>query len=223
MNTALPGPRTTAIFGLCPTTSPVGRGGDLRPRQCHRPRWGIGMVELLFALSICASLLTATAVAVDAAFRAYHVNQEQAVLLGKARVSLASMTTSIRGTKLHAPNDATLRAKFALGQTVTDSALVMYDLNDQLLKYQFDPATKRLLVTNPTGTYTLARGVEAFTVTLEPMRSAESVKTGGGWDLLKRATMTLTVKAAGAAAPGEVTGNQTITLSGSVMPRRNAW
>jgi hypothetical protein len=180
------------------------------------------LVELLFALAICASLLTATAVAVDAAFRAYHVKQEQAVLLGKARVSRASMTTSIRGTKLHAPNDATLRAKFALGQMVTDSGLVMYDPNDQLLKYQFDSATKRLLVTIPTGAFTLARVVEAFAVTLEPMRSAELIKTGGGWDLLRRATMTLTVKAAGA-APGEVTGQQTITLSGSVMPRRNAW
>ncbi|CAA9445835.1 MAG: hypothetical protein AVDCRST_MAG64-4541 [uncultured Phycisphaerae bacterium] len=183
----------------------------------------MGLVELLIALSITASLLTATAFAVDAAFRAYAVNQEQAVLLSKARVALALMTTHVRTTKLHAPDDATLRAQFASGQTVTDTGLAMYDADDNLLRFRYDAAAKRLLVVTPTGTHTLARGVESFSVTMEPMRSAASVRTGGGWDLLKRATIQLTVRTTGSTAPGESTGNQTLTLSGSVMPRRNAW
>lgn len=190
----------------------------------RRPgRRGVGMVELLIALSISASLLTATAVAVNAAFRAYQVNQEQAVLLSKARVSLAFITTSVRGTKLHAPDTTALRAQFALGQTVTDTGLVMYDQAGGLLRFYYDAAGKRLLVTSPAGTFPLARGVESFAVTLEPMRSASSVRTGGGWDLLKRATVTMTVRTAAAAGPGESTGKQTLTLSGAVMPRRNAW
>ena len=183
----------------------------------------MGLVELLIALSIAASLLTATAVAVNAAFVAYQINQEQAVLLSKARVALALMTGQVRTTKLHAPDDAVLRAKFASGLTVTDTGLAMYDEDDQLIRFRYDAATKRLLVVTPTGTHTLARGVEAFSVTLEPMRSAASTRTGGGWDLLKRATIQLTVRTTGSTAAGESTGRDTLTLSGSVMPRRNAW
>lgn len=196
---------------------------DNRFPSPRRRRSGIGMVELLFALSITASLLTATAVAVNAAFRAYEVNQEQAIQLSKARVALSFITTSVRGTKLHAPKATALRTQFAAGQTVTDTGLVMYDADGNLLTFAYDATNKKLTVTGPAGTNTLARGVEAFAVTLEPMRSATSVRTGGGWDLLKRATVTLTVRAAGSASPGESTGTDTVTLSGSVMPRRNAW
>lgn len=194
-----------------------------RARTRARPRRGLGLVELLVSLSIVASLLTATAVAVDAAFRAYQVNQEQAVLLSKARVALALMTTHVRTTKLHAPDDATRRAEFATGLTVTDTGLAMFDADDQLIRFRYDAAGKRLLVVTASGTHTMARGVEAFGVTMEPMRSAASVRTGGGWDLLKRATIQLTVRTTGSTAAGESSGQQTFTLSGSVMPRRNAW
>jgi hypothetical protein len=181
------------------------------------------MVELLIALSITASLLTATAVAVDAAFRAYHVNQEQALLTSKGRVALAVLTTQVRGTKLHAPYTPALSSSFATGATVTDTGLSMYDEDGRLLTFRHDATTKRLLLVTPTGTYVMARGVDSFTVTLEPMRSAQSVRTGGGWDLLKRATFQITVRTADAAGPGESVGKQALTMSASVMPRRNAW
>ncbi|HEX8916123.1 MAG TPA: hypothetical protein VF796_27490 [Humisphaera sp.] len=205
-------------------TTDAPRGGPPRvPVARRRRRRGVGMVELLVALSITASLLTATAVAVDAAFRAYHVNQEQALLTSKARVALAVLTTNVRGTTLHAPYGAAQRAQFAAGQTVTDSGLSLYDENDQPVSYRYDPATRRLLYVTATGSQTLARGVEAFSVTLEPMRSPASVRTGGGWDLLRRATFQITVKAADAAGPDEATGKQTLTMSASIAPRRNAW
>jgi Tfp pilus assembly protein PilW len=183
----------------------------------------MGMVELLVALSISATLLTATAIAVNAAFRAYEVNQEQAVLMSKARVSLNFITTNIRGTTLHAPDTAAKRTQFAAGQTVTDTGVVMYDMNNNLLRFFYDAPNKRLQVTGPMGTQTLARGVEAFSVTLEPMRSANSIRTGGSWDLLRRASVTVTVKTGGSTAPGEAVGGDTVTLSGSIMPRRNSW
>ena len=44
-------------------------------------RRGVGLIELLIALSISAILLTATAVAVDASFKAYAANP----IPGKAR------------------------------------------------------------------------------------------------------------------------------------------
>lgn len=197
--------------------------GDLFIAPSRSRRRGLGLVELLVSLSIVASLLTATAVAVNAAFKAHEVNQEQAVLISKARVALAFMTSQIRTTKLHAPDDTDLRADFATGQTVTDTALVMYDQDDNLLRFYHDTTSKKLMVATTTGTHTMASNVEAFSVTLEPMRSATSIRTGGGWDLLKRATIQLTVKAGDAAGPGEGTSTQSLTLSGSVMPRRNAW
>jgi prepilin-type N-terminal cleavage/methylation domain-containing protein len=204
--------------------SPAAPPRDRKPsRNPRRPRRGLGLVELMISMSIVASLLTATAAAVNAAFRAYEVNQEQAALLSKARVALAFISTSIRGTQLHAPDTAALRTQFAGGQTVTDTGLDMYDDADNLVRIYYDTINKKLMVTNPRGTFTMARGVEAFNLTLEPMRSATSIKTGGSWDLLKRATITITVRTATSTGPGESTGQQTLTLSGSVMPRKNAW
>ena len=59
-------------------------------------RRGVGLVELLIALSISAILLTATAVAVDASFKAYAANQEESSLLQQGRMALNRMVTSIR-------------------------------------------------------------------------------------------------------------------------------
>lgn len=191
--------------------------------RCRSRRRGLGMVELLVSLSIVASLLTATAVAVDAAFRAHAINQEQAVLVSKARVALTSILSQVRTTQLHAPATAMRRAEFVTGQTVSDSGLVMYDAEDKLLRFYYDAASKKLKVDTETGTYTLASHVDAFSVTFEPMRSAASVRTGGGWDLLKRVTVQITVRAGHALGPGEGSGSEQLTLSGSAMPRRNSW
>lgn len=193
-----------------------------RPRRRARRR-GVGMVELLIATAIVASLLTATAVAVNAAFEAYHVNQQQTLQLSKARVALAVLTSKVRGTRTHAPDSTTLRAQFATGATVTDTGITMYDEDDTILTFRYDAANKRLLAITPSATHVVARGVEAFSVTLEPMRSAQSIRTGGAWDLLRRATFTLTLNADVSAAPGEIGLAEPLTLSGSVMPRRNAW
>jgi prepilin-type N-terminal cleavage/methylation domain-containing protein len=194
---------------------------QVRLRRSRRS--GMGMVELLVALAISATLLTATAVAVDAAFKAYEVNQEQAVLMSKARVSLSFLTTNIRGTTLHAPDNASRKTQFAAGQTVTDTGIVMLDANNNLLRFFHDATNKQLKVVGPAGTQILAHGVESFSITMEPMRSSESIRTGGTWDLLKRASITLKVRTGGSTAPAEAVGTDTVTLSGSVMPRRNAW
>jgi hypothetical protein len=189
-----------------------------------RPRRGVGMVELLIALSITAALLTATAVAVDAAFKGYKINEENTLLTQRARVALNFMTTSIRTTQLHAPDTAGLATQFAGGATVTDTGIDMYDAGNRPLTFRYDAANKRLLAVSNGTTYVMAQGVESFQVKMEPMRSSASVKTGGGWDLLRRATITLSVRTnAATALPSETTGRQVVTLSASVMPRRNAW
>ena len=73
-------------------------------------------------------------------------------------------------------------------------------------------------------TYPLIRGVESFSVTLEPMRSPSAARTGAGWDLLRRATVQMTVRTTEETSMAtEGVGRITLTLSGSVMPRRNTW
>jgi hypothetical protein len=61
-------------------------------------------------------------------------------------------------------------------------------------------------------------------VKFEPMKSEQSHRAGGSYDLLMRATVLLTVRSTGQSGdPNASTGTQSITLSSSVMPRRNVW
>jgi hypothetical protein len=100
----------------------------------------------------------------------------------------------------------------------------MMDLSGKPVTYFFDATKKRLMVHTQTGDHVMCDGVESFTVRMEPMRSAASIRTGGPWDLMKRATFLLTVKTTSdTAVKGEGIGHQTVTLSASVMPRRNTW
>lgn len=189
-----------------------------------RNRRGLGLVELLVSLAIAASLLTATGVALNASFDAYQINQQQATLLQSTRLTMNRMLATIRRCKLHAPYGSTQATQFAVGQTVTGNGIAMFDVNDVETVYRYDAANKRILFVAGGTTHPLLEGVESFNVTLEPMRSAKSVKTGGPWDLLRRATIWVSVKTNDSTSGvAEGTGTQTLTLSGSVMPRRNTW
>jgi hypothetical protein len=107
---------------------------------------------------------------------------------------------------------------------VTDNAIEMFDLANKPIRYFHDAASKRLILRTQTGDHVLCDGVETFSVTMVPMRSAQSIRTGGNWDLLKRATLLLTVRTTSeTAVKGEAVGDHTVTLSASVMPRRNTW
>ncbi len=187
-------------------------------------RRGVGLAELLVALAISAAVLTATAVAIDASFKAYQVNQEFSDLTQRSRMTIARITAMIRQTQLHAPHTASIASNFAVGQTVTDTGIDMFDLAGNQVAYTYDVPNQRILATVNGVSHTLIEGVTSFTIGMEPMRSANSIKTGGAWDLLRRASITLTVKSTSrTAAKGEAVGKETMTLSASVMPRRNTW
>src|SRR5215213_6317308 len=88
----------------------------IRQDLTRRPRRrGMGLVELMIAMSISASLLSAVAVAVDACFRGYRINQEQAILMQRSRVAQNFICTSIRTTKEHAPLSASQKLAFDSG------------------------------------------------------------------------------------------------------------
>jgi prepilin-type N-terminal cleavage/methylation domain-containing protein len=193
-------------------------------KRSLRKRRGVGLIELLLALAISAMLLTATAVAVDASFKAYANNQEQSSLLQQARMALNRMVTSIRTSDSHAPADFKLLVDFKNGKKVTGTAIGMFQEDGTNIVYRYDAGKQQLLADIRGSSYVVARGVQAFAIVMEPMRSEEALRTGSGYDLLRRASIQLTIgTTAQTAQSSETTGKHPVTLSVSVTPRRNSW
>lgn len=186
---------------------------------------GLGVIELLISLAISATVLAAVAYAVDMTFRAYAINHEQSDLMQRTRLALYRITTNIRTTGAHQPIGPVALTDFKLGLTTVDTGITMTDANERPLAFRYDALDKRLLAVDALGSeYTLLRGVERFEIKFEPLRSRESKRLGGVFDRLLRATILVTVRTTGNSADvDETVGAQTITLSTSVMPRRNIW
>ena len=208
---------------ITPTTRPPAARPFAGGRCAARAR-GLGLIEMMLALAISAAVLTAVATAVDISFKSYAANQENSNLMQRARMAMHRITTDIRTTALHQPEKFTPAYNdFIKGKIVTTDTVYLYlDLNDitsDVIRYSYDPMNKMIMCINSAGDeFVVCRGVEAFSVKMEPMRSEKSIRTGGGYDLLMRATITLTVKSDANAAGADV-----VTLSTSVMPRRNVW
>jgi prepilin-type N-terminal cleavage/methylation domain-containing protein len=204
----------------------------MRQDNRHRRR-GVGLIELLVALAICAALLTAVGVAMDASFKAYGIDESQAQLMERSRLAMNRMLTYIRSTNQHLPDDDASQTNFQNGLiTKASSIRMMIDATHGIIFRQSGTTLQAVSFTingaalTEGTSRTLLNGVNAgdFTITFEPQRSAEAIKTGGKYDQLKRASITLTVRAATATAvTGEEVQNQSITLSGAVMPRPNMW
>ena len=192
-------------------------------RRSARAR-GLGLIEMMLALAISASVLTAVATAIDVSFKSYAVNQENTMLMQRARLAMHRIANDVRITALHQPARGTTEYDdFVTGKIVTVNDIFLFmDVNEALsdiIHYQYDPTNKLILCVNAAGDeYVVARSVEAFSVKMEPMKSEKNIRQGGQFDLLMRATITLTVK-----TDPSSTNPQTVTLSTSVMPRRNVW
>jgi len=189
-----------------------------------RRRHGLGLMEMMVSLSIVAALLTATAVALDASVKAYAINQEQAGLMQQARIAVDRIAGYVRTSREHSPVDANQAAAFASGLTVADNGITLFDQAGAEVSFTYDAPNKRVMATLNGTPHVLARGVESFVVRMEPMRSATSIKTGGSWDLLRRATILITVRTnSETSGVGETRSQQTVTLCAAVVPRQNAW
>jgi hypothetical protein len=227
--------------GLCRQTPAHGSktmGGNLEhnirrtlagavARRAARAR-GLGLIEMMLALAISAAVLTAVATAIDVSFKSYSVNQENSNLMQRARLAIYRITSDIRQTALHQPPlGSPAYTDFVGGKICTTDDLFLYmDLGrTRVMRYYYDSANKVLMCMDLDGNeFVACRGVEAFTVKVEPMKSEKAIRTGGGFDLMMRATITLTVKTTGNTPDiDEKYGSQTVTLSTSVMPRRNVW
>jgi type II secretory pathway pseudopilin PulG len=186
-------------------------------------RGGITMVEMMLAVAISSTLLAAVGVAIDASFKANTVNLEQSSLTQKARLAMNRIITEIRTTTTHSPIDPTAQANFELGKIVTDTGIEMFVGDDKALnivKYELDPAGKNIWYTAPNKKkYVAVTNVENFTIKFEPMKSQDAQQNGMPYDQVLRATILLTVKS----EKNGTKDQETLTLSCSVMPRRNAW
>ena len=197
------------------------RGG----RRDVRGARGVSLVEVMIALAISASILLAVAYAVDVSFRSYSVNQEQTSLVQRARLAMHRITTQIRTTATHQPVTLAALNDFKLGKVVTDNQIILMDAANNPTSYKYDAPRKELICVDVDGNeFVAVRGVEAFSVKFEPMRSDLSQRTGGVYDLLMRATITMTVSTVGQNSDvDEKLAAQTLTLSSSVVPRCNVW
>ncbi|MDP9175401.1 MAG: prepilin-type N-terminal cleavage/methylation domain-containing protein [Planctomycetota bacterium] len=196
----------------------------LRLRAGLHRRRGLGLFELMISLAISATLLTAVGVAVNASSQAYQINQEQASLTQRSRLAMNRILQQIRNSQLHAPESAAAQTQFAGGAIVTDTGVEMIDSTGALVDYHFDAPNQQLVMIRNGVSYIMLHGVTAFSATLQPMQSPVSLKTGGAFDLLEQAQLTLSVKTVNHTANStETTNTQTITLSSSVMPRKNVW
>jgi prepilin-type N-terminal cleavage/methylation domain-containing protein len=198
---------------------------DLRHPRARPSRHGLTLFELLIALVICAALLTATAVALNASFKAYSVNQVQSDLTQRARVAVHRICAEIRQTADHAPVTASAVNLFAAGANATDSGIAMFRADGTLLTIRHDAAGQRLVMERGGQSYTMLEGVTAFSVSFSPMyQQAESFSRRRPVIVLQRASVTLTVRTRGNAADVDEAGNPiTVTINASASPRQNVW
>jgi prepilin-type N-terminal cleavage/methylation domain-containing protein len=189
------------------------RHAPLATRHCSP---AFTLVELLIALAIGVVLLMATAFALDAIVRSSTVNIDSADGLQKARLAMTRVLDEIRTGHDHLPDTSARVSTFQAGTGTTDSGITFTAGDGQPLRYRYDAGAKTLSMTRGTGSaVVLARRVDAFTVQMIPSRSDSAQRVGGPYDLLTRATITLTLRPATNAPP--------TTLSASVAPRQQKW
>ena len=186
------------------------------PPLSRRAR-GVSIVEMLIALAISASVLTAVAVALDVSFRSFAINQENANVMQRCRLAMHRITTDIRTATGHQPMNVVPLKEFTKGVNTTDTSIVMLHDNGSQISYQYDPVNKVLNSMDKDGNeLVVARGVEAFQVKFEPLPGINSVS-------LLRASVLLTVRTTGKEVAVGSQADQTVTMSTSVMPRRSVW
>jgi hypothetical protein len=217
----------------------------MNPLNHHRRR-GVGLAELLIAMSIAAALLTAVAAATHAGFRSYEANVVASDTTQRARLVADRALTLLRSTDDYldasgydhdpGPLSSAPRADFEKGLIVSDTGFIVFEPIESIdpddgstvwtyrqVEWRFDSDAGQLLQTIDGGTErVLLRDVRGFRVTFQPMRSRNNQRLGvATFDQLRRASMVLTV---GLPAPsGNVAAgsSDTFTLSGSASPRRN--
>jgi prepilin-type N-terminal cleavage/methylation domain-containing protein len=180
-------------------------------QQKRHQRGGFTVPEVLIAVAIMVTLLTATAGAMSAVLSSMRVNHHYAQSMQSARMSLQRMLIDLRQGTDHEPTNDDDRVSFRDGYGVDVNSIRLTRPDETEVVFRFNAEDKTIELTDGTDTFVLARRVEAFGFTLLPGRSEESVREGGDFDLLEQAQITMTVKPTDEAPPQ--------TFSAAVTPR----
>ena len=182
-------------------------------------RRGFNLVEVLIALAITASLLTATLVALDASFRAYQSTTEEVSTQSIGRIVMHRMLTLLRtGTEFGPypadPRVNRIRSDYIEFRTQEDEVVtIRWDRNNEVLTYQIEGQAPVELLDGVVGTSDEEGNLlEPFTLEFEQGRR------------LYRASIDLSVEP-NDVIDLEIEGDQArrIRLVGSAMPRLEAF
>lgn len=187
------------------------------PRSSRR---GFTLVEVLMSVAILSLLAVATAAAIGASSKAFDANLASAESLQFGRNAMLRMAAELRTGQNHLPTTAAKQTTYASGVTVTDTGITFKDESGRQITYAYVAASKTVTLKIDAGaTATLARGVQSFSVRMVPARSKDSIRTGGIFDELSRATLTMSVKAVDSYADQSAP----VTLTQSITPRSRLW
>ena len=190
-----------------------------RRRSITTRRRGFNLVEVLIALAITASLLTATLVALDASFRAYQSTTEEVSTQSIGRIVMHRMLTLLRtGTEFGPypadPRVSRIRSDYIEFRTQEDEVVtIRWDRANEVLTYQIEGQAPVELLDGVVGTEDdQGNLLEPFTLEFEQGRR------------LYRASIDLSVE------PNDVIdlsiegdNARRIRLVGSAMPRLEAF
>lgn len=215
-------------------------------RSRPKDRRGLSLVEVMIALTITAVLMAAVAQAMKASFDAFRINQSQAMLTMRARVVLMRIIDQVRASGEHMPLHITSQyttsgtpiARRADGTGGDTGIIVTVPQGDGVTSIDFtyfwESASQELKmtravynVTNPlspvvlsTTTQSLLRGVTDFNVSMWPAKNPRSLPASTTYDIMTRAAIVMTVVET---TPQQMGAPTSITVSGSAVPRQNAW
>lgn len=198
----------------------------------RRRRPGMTVIELLVALMICSTMLTALVSAIRATVTTVSSNESYARTTIKGRNVLVRMIGQIRTADAHVPYTTSGAAYLAYvqnGQPMSDVGIHFADAgadgpdaaNTVEFYYWWDQTKQQVLVQKSVGGAVVASGimldgVSNFQVTLWPGKSNAMNAT---YDVMLRATFMIQYRDTDPANKAP----QTLTLSGSVVPRKNGW
>lgn len=135
----------------------------VRKRRTRHVRRGFSLVELLIALAITAALLTATLVSLNASFTAYQKTTEVASTHTISRLVMHRMTTLIKSGRDFGPFPEN-----PLTTTVESNYIEFYNIDDQLMRLEWDPDAEVLYIVNIDG-----GGNETYNLLLEGVTQAD--------------------------------------------------
>lgn len=116
-------------------------------RRRPTPRRGFSLVEMLIALAITSTLLTAVFVALDVSFRAYQKTTEEASTHTICRLTMHRMLTLIRTGRDFGPFPNTISAN----AVVESDFIEFYASNGQLMRLEYVPNEQALYLVKING------------------------------------------------------------------------